>query len=269
MSDKPRNPFEGPEIPEIQLESTPLIAVIGQLRIPALATMSGKGFDEFAEKITGELMGAYPLLKREMPLITQNTVVPNGTPQIPILRLKTSDQNWVITISPTFLSIEVFHYSNRGEFASRFAHAVASFVKLSGTPFIERLGVRYINRIDKPEHLNDLGNLIQDSILGGIAIPRTEQVNLVQMFSTSLFEIQDVSLSAKWGILPPDLTPDMSLQPLGEASWVLDLDAFKGELPLETNLEMEITQLAQTIYRFFRWSIKDEFVTTFGGQRNG
>jgi uncharacterized protein (TIGR04255 family) len=88
------------------------------------------------------------------------------------------------------------------------------------------------------------------------------------MFSDAVFKIGNRFLQARWGILPPGINPDPSLQPAKDLSWILDLDAYTGELPKTTNLEEELTKLAKISYSFFRWSIKDEFISAFGGAIN-
>lgn len=270
MQDIQTNPFDGPIPQEIHLSRSPLISVIGLIRIPSLATLSGKGFDDFAEKMTRDLQDEYPLLQREvMSSFSQQIIAQNSAadiPMIPIIKLRSSDQNWRLTITPTSLGIEVQKYTSRTDFISRYSTAINTFNLHSGAPFIERLGIRYINRIQDSDHLNHLGDLIQDPILAGISIPRIEEVNLIQMFSTCLFEIGENSLQGNWGILGPDVTPDVSIKPLGETSWVLDLDAFTDQISIEMDISERISELSQMVYRFFRWSIKDHFITTFGGE---
>jgi hypothetical protein len=88
-------------------------------------------------------------------------------------------------------------------------------------------------------------------------------------FTDSLYLLPDQAhLHARWGFLPPDATFDPSVEPVGRASWVLDLDHFyESERPWNTAELVESSALGcDRIYRFFRWAVGDEFLVAHGGE---
>ena len=75
----------------------------------------------------------------------------------------------------------------------------------------------------------------------------------------------DSLLRARWGFLGARTTFDPALAPVDTPSWVLDLDASHGERDFDISTILDQVQLfSDRIYRYFRWVVTDEFLTTYG-----
>ena len=89
--------------------------------------------------------------------------------------------------------------------------------------------------------------------------------------SESLFSVPtpNAQLLARWGLLPPSATVDpAAIEPLGEPSWILDLDMFQAGQRIFDPQEMvsDVRLFAERIYTFFRWAVTDDFLRFYGGK---
>ncbi len=78
-------------------------------------------------------------------------------------------------------------------------------------------------------------------------------------------------MRARWGLMPAGSTHDPSaMKPVDSVSWVLDIDSFttfrEKYFHVEDILEAA-TKLAKRAYTYFRWSVTEEFMKTYGAER--
>lgn len=260
-------PFGDEKLEEIRLGAAPLARVVAQLRFPALSRMKD---DDIAQDFVRQMSKEYPLMDvvQEISLVS---MIPDQQPPTlsQVWRLQTSDENWIVSLGRTSLSLEVIKYSSRTDFNARFNRIVDAFIQIASPPRLDRLGIRYINRIVDSDILGDIPNLIRAE-LNGLS---TLQLPVGVEANHSILEVQfnrgGCTTLARCGYLPPHVIIDPALPPVDKRSWVLDIDsAFvgAGEIAPE-NIESMIEILTGYNYRFFRYAVKPGFIELFEPER--
>lgn len=261
-------PFGDEPLVEVPLPRAPLARTLVQVRFPRLSTLvSGDGV---ANAFAAALGQQYPILHEQRE--TSITITPDGVTQSPgqgrIWQLRSADESWQISLGDSFLSLDTAAYVSRDDFAVRLHAAWAAFADVASPPFVERIGVRYINRITDPDILSDLATLVRPEVLGGLGV-QLEGVTLVHSVSETLYQIDEQDgLQTRWGMLPPGAVLDPTVIPVAVPGWVFDLDSFRqAKTSADPNEVAEhLSALASRAYRYFRWAVKTDFLTRFGGE---
>jgi len=264
---RPASPFSTEPIEEIDLREAPLARVLTQVRFPSLTKLRGsEAITPFALSIETE----YPFsneLKQTAILLTPGRVTTEETDQR-VWVFRSADEKWTVTVTAAAISLETTAYTSRREFAERFRGIITAFQETMSPPYAERLGVRYTNRLVGENWLGEIRNLVYPEVLGGLAIPTESARNLRVSLTDVVFEADGRGIQMKHGVLPKDTILDPGFPPVGEVSWILDLDSFtQGRLMFDAErLTAELRDLAAQAYRMFRWSVNEEFVKRFGGE---
>lgn len=257
---QPFNPFahEGPK--NVLLERAPLVRVVVQVRFPPIVSL---GRAEFIGPFQEALRPQYPILREQQVGIFLSPVGVHGTGGN-IWRLQDREDAWRISLAQDFVALETTKYVDREDFFRRMAEVLEALENLTNLPVYDRLGVRYINRVRGAE-LDRLSALVRGEVLG---IASTPIAGMAHSICESLFQKDDVTLSTRWGRLPAGVTTDpISIEPIAETSWLLDLDAFRN-----AQRDFDVAAIlrdgrafARTIHDFFRWCVTDEFLSAYGG----
>ena len=220
------SPLVGPPPTEVPLPKAPLLRVIGQVRFPLIASIETQHFiGGFQEAIRSE----YPVLRTE-----QSRGVIFGPEKVvearmnSIWRFHDAQEDWRISLAPDFLAIETTRYNSRKDFLSRFERVLNALKNHINPAVIDRLGVRYIDRVTGPP-LDSIVDLVRPEVVGILATDIASAA--VHSVTECLFELPDEEafLKARWGIVPPNATVDpAAIEPIEERSWLLDLDAFRS-----------------------------------------
>jgi uncharacterized protein (TIGR04255 family) len=261
-------PF-GPSVKEVPLRNAPLVSVIAQVRFPAV--MSIQADPGFVAPFQEALRNDYPIMRQERQL--QVLVGPSGGfPQDAgvILRFEQQDpDSWQITLAPTFVSLSAKRYSRRSDFLARLTVVLHALDSWLGPKVCDRIGIRYIDRL-RGEQLAQLSKLVRPEVLGiGAAAPDSD-IEVVHTLADALFRLDDSSeLRSRWGLLPARGTYDPGVEPVSETSWVLDLDHYTaGQEDFDlAAISGRAATFCDRIYRFFRWSVTDDFLDVFGAER--
>jgi uncharacterized protein (TIGR04255 family) len=261
-------PF-GPPVKEVPLRNAPIVSVIAQVRFPAV--MSIQPDSSFVAPFQEALRKDYPILRQERQL--QILIGPSGAlPQDGgmILRFEQQDPNaWQVTLAPTFVSLSARRYTRRSDFLSRLTVVLHALEGWLDPKVCDRVGVRYIDRLTG-EQLGRLPQLLRPEVLG-ISAARTDgNVEVVHTLADAIFRLDDASeLRSRWGLLPTGATYDPGIEPVSETSWLLDFDHYTAQ-PQDFDLAAisgKVAVFCDRIYRFFRWSVTDEFLDAFGAER--
>lgn len=265
------SPF-GPEGPgNVPLPRAPLEVALAQVRFPALAAFTSDE-DAAARAISGALAKAYPLIEEGREVVL--TVTPEGVSSAPsgprVWKLTSADGTWRVSFGRSSVSIETTAYVRRSDFAAKLEEAWLALARVAEPPYVERIGVRYVNRLLEKKHLEVLPSLVRPEILG-VLMPSTGDHKLLSSLSEALYELPDgAAVRARWGLIPANNSFDPTIAPASTESWVLDLDAFRGGSPgnriPSADVRVEVEALALRAYQFFRWSVTDTYLTTFGGE---
>jgi uncharacterized protein (TIGR04255 family) len=258
-------PF-GPPVEEIPLPAAPLALVVGQVRFPTELRLDDSGI---VRNLHDELRRDYPVLRMDEEIgIDFGSGVPTPTRQVVWRMAGVDETGWVVAVSRTFLSVSATHYTSRADFLSRFRRALEVLHGLLTPPLADRLGIRYISRVDDGNLLVELRALLRPEIAGDLAAELGDGATRQRELVDALYRADERSmLQARWGIVEPGLTYDLSIPPPQHRAFVLDLDVFTTAVsPFSPSELIDLSRtFAERQYRFFRWAVTDEYLRAFGG----
>lgn len=262
------SPFGDEPLVEMPLSRAPLVRTLAQVRFPSLSVLAG---GDAALRIAEALSDDYPIFHESQELTVQ--ISPDGVTQMPgggrLWQLKSADESWQVSFGQSFLSLHTSNYIDRDDFCRRLQVAWEELSIAVKPPSIQRVGFRYINRVEDEAFLGNLGNMVRPEVVGGSAVPLNAG-QLVSSFSENLYEVSpNHALQARWGILPPNALLDPTLPGVDRKSWILDLDSYRNYTPADgTDVDVVavVADLGRAGYRFFRWAVTAEFLQEFGGE---
>jgi uncharacterized protein (TIGR04255 family) len=262
------SPFGNEPLAEVHLEAAPLDLVLAQIRFPRLSAWAGS--DAPAREFIAAMSGDYPMSSQTNELAV--TITPDAVDTAPtrerLWSIMSADERWRINFGDTFIAVITPNYTKRDDFFGRLERALSIFFQIAIPPRVDRIGVRYINRIADEQTIADLPNLVRPEILGTAALPLPEGAALGQAYCDTLYRFGDEeNLQVRGGILPPGAVLDPNLTPSDRNTWTLDLDAYvEARRIVDANLvAKEARHLAERTHRFFRWAVTPEFLKRFGG----
>lgn len=251
---------------EVPLPHAPLVRVIAQVRFPPIMSIERP---EFVGPFQEAIRSSYPVLRPERQVgavvgVQGVSEMQSGS----IWRFHDSPGIWRASLSTNFLALETIRYTSRDDFLARLVALLQAFDAHIGWGLVDRLGVRYIDRIlwEGPAAAR---SMVRAEIMGVLAAPFADAS--VQAATETVFRLgqTDSRLRARWGTIPAHHTIDpATLEPIDEPTWVLDLDAFTTEArPMDVDfIAAQVRHFAERIYAFFRWSVTDEFLRRYGGE---
>jgi len=258
------DPLVAPPPAEVPLKNSPLVRVIAQVRFPEILAIEQR---DFVAPFQEALRATYPVLRQEQ---THGLVLtPAGfTPSRPetAWRFSDVDDQWRVSLAPSFLAIETKQYQSRTDFLSRLRRVVELLEEHVDPKLADRTGVRYIDRITGAA-VDDLASLVRPEVRGIAGTPAAD--NAMHAMSESLFTLPRAQVLARWGRLPPGATVDpAALEPVTEKSWILDLDMFSdGPAPFSVDrVVADAARFAERIYTIFRWAVTNDFLKRYGGK---
>ena len=267
---QPLSPTPTPEVP---LPQAPLVRVIAQARFPPiLAIRDPDKVAVFQEA----LRETYPNLSQDQ--VHSIELVGDQTPNVRqglIWRLadQEKDAPWRVSLGVDFVALETSSYDSRDDFLARL-RAVLSAVEQAFKPAsASRLGLRYIDRLTD-EAVDRVADLVHPDVLGIIRPPENPHPalgeSIIQLMTEAQFMAQDgAHVQGRWGQLPANATYDPdALEPVGNQSWVLDLDMFTTESQpfAREKLLTTVTGFAKCLYWLFRQIVTEEFLRFYGGK---
>jgi len=261
-------PF-GPVVPAVPLPGAPLVFVVAQARFERIASIVA---EEFIAAFQEAIRGSYPKLRREQQ--TAVLIGPDGrlltTDAGTVWRFDEHPERWQVALSPDSVALSTASYTSRSDFMGRLRAVLSSAQRHLGLQFCDRIGVRYVDRITDGTLLARLAELIKPEVRGPVGAALGEAgVEQVHSFSDTTYGLPDnAELHARWGVLPAHATIDPAIAAAEVGSWVLDIDAYTREQETfdAPTLTARAERLCERIYRFFRWTVDDEFLAAHGGR---
>jgi len=258
-------PLTGPPPAEVPLTDPPLVRVIAQVRFPLIASVEKR---DFIAPFQEAIRKSYPVLRPE-----QSRGVVLGPEGVVESRSNTSwrfhdtDGAWRVTLAPDFLALETVKYTSRDDFLHRLKLVVQALEDHVDPQVVDRLGIRYVDRIPGVD-LDDLPRLFRREVAGILATPLAAHAR--HAITESVFDLPDGGqVTTRWGLIPAKGTVDpAAVDPIDEASWLLDVDVFRAETrALDTPALMsEARGFAERVYSIFRWAVTDAFLRRYGGE---
>ena len=262
-----QNPLTAAVPEEILLPNAPLLRVVARVNFPVIVSIAKA---EFIAPFQEALRPTYPVLRPDQTLNLVLSGVPVVAAPAPQTTWRFSDASdkWRVSLATNFMAIETTAYVSRSDFIERLRVVASALTEHVNPQVADRVGLRYIDRITG-DALKNLGKYVRPEVMGILATPAATQVR--HSMSESLFTLpQDKRrFQVRWGQIPPNATVDpAAIDPIGEPSWILDLDMFcAGSRPFEAKVLVdEVGEYADRIYTFFRWAVTDEFLKLYGGQ---
>jgi len=270
MADRCDNPLFG-EIPErVLLRNAPLVRVLGQVKFPRIAKIAEETYiADFQEAIRGE----YPIFRNETIqgldiAIAGNEVKPRSVTSV-IWRFFDAREALRVSLTSEAITLETADYVSRDDFMSRFRFILDKLVETIRPSLVQRVGFRYVDRLQDPSDLAELSDLIHAELLNVL------QPRLVEHIDISMTEIKGTTkegeIIARYGLAPPKFSHDPEMAPpVSTKSWVLDVDSYSTNCAgqgFDTQmLRTELDKVAARAYAFFRWSVTKKFLERFGAK---
>ncbi|MFF1606169.1 TIGR04255 family protein [Amycolatopsis sp. NPDC058278] len=257
------HPFAGP-VDEAPLSRAPLVKVVCQVRFPKPLSF-GPATVEAARNL---LAPKYPVAREQTGTVL--VLGPDGVSQQQDAEktwtMSDVHNNWRIVLAQNFVSIETSLYNSRSDFMERVGDLLEATQKSYAPPVYDRLGVRYVNRIEEVEDLDRLELMVKPVALAGLGVPH-EDVKVRHSLCDTLFVDGSANIQARWGWLPAGAVIDADLSAPTVEHWMLDIDVFSsGGTQFDSGeLTSQAREFAEKSYRLFRWLVTDEFIENFGG----
>lgn len=266
MRDGMHNPFVGPPPENVHLPRAPLVRVIAQIRFPTILKL--KTELSLLAEIQEQLREDYPLFAEET--IQTITVQPTGQPASQVQRvwrLSSGANDWRMSLSESFFSLEASKYSSRGDFVARLDKIIKCLETVVRPRVVLRTGVRFVSRMVEPE-LSSIEKLVKQRVIG-ISREDAFHEHADHVLTEATATVPEGKLLARWGHLPEGATFDPAvLEPHASPSWIFDIDVQsteQGEFA-SNDLPKRLEKAAERCYSMFRWLIEDEFLRAYGGK---
>ena len=262
-------PFTGDSQKTVRLQNAPLELVLCQVRWPEMSFLQDDQLRPLALKFGQSMAADYPIYSEAKEI--NYSITPEGVTQTvvgSVFQWVSVDQAWHISLAKRFVTLYCTHYTDYAEFSERLRVALANVRELLNVQVIDRVGVRYVNRLMDEETISNLPNLIRPEVLGYQALPTaTGEVAIRSSANQAIYTVADASLQVRSGMIPAGETVDPAIAPLTGRSWVLDLDA---SVEARSMLDVDVvtdraSQLSDIAYDYFKYVISEGFVDHFGG----
>lgn len=251
------SPASGPIPATVPLRPPPLELVLVQVRFaPVLSVVQ----DEFFGAFQQELLEDYPLTTKEQEVVINADMAARATD---LWRMQDNEGNWRVTLTAGFVAFETRDYPGKDPFFERLRRVLEAVERHVRPPRVERIGVRYVCRLEDAPDLARLDELVRPEVVG-VALSGDDQPTLA--LTQCSYDLGDATLGARFGLLPAGLLVEPTLRPAEGPSWILDVDVFdERKRPFEAeSLAAEALDYSRRQYRFFRWAIQPEFLRRFG-----
>ncbi|GAA1871850.1 hypothetical protein GCM10009715_18410 [Paeniglutamicibacter psychrophenolicus] len=261
-------PFTGDTSKRILLNDAPLSMVLCQIRWPELGHLQLDMKPRVLE--FGSKLSDYPIFQESQEI--SYTVTPEGVHQGgggTVFQWRSIDGTWNVSLGRRFLSLYCTDYPGFTIFSERLTKILELLEEHMGVPLIERVGVRYVNQIVDARLIDNLEEYVSPVVLGySSLVPASPEIMLVSNANQALYSIEDVMLQVRSGMVPADQSVDPAVPAANTESWVLDLDAFNGNvLPFSVPDVLDaVGKLSDTAYDFFKLVVTDGFIREFGGE---
>lgn len=261
------SPLGGSAPSEVPLAQAPLQRVLFQVRFPRALALAGGTNAPPLVALQDAVKAKYPLFSEE---IGQSFHVgPAGafaTQEDKIWRFADIKNEWRISLSPDFVTLETPAYKDRADFNKRARYVLDAIERTVSPVAYQRIGVRYVNRIVGAD-IDRLVQLVKPAALGIAATPLAPHIQ--HALSEAILEVEEGQILLRSFVLPPNVTYDPAvLAPINERAWILDMDLFaveNGQFDAKL-LAAKIEHSATRLYSVFRWVVEEEFLRHFGGK---
>lgn len=248
-----------PDFPRVVYEKNPLKEVICQLAFPSILRVDSEPPVKFQEAIRAQ----YPIYKEEQTTNIRFNFPTEAQAQNPLLlrggnayRFSSEDLNWTISCTRDFIALSTTQYTRWEDFKGHFQDPLSKFIKEYAPPFFTRVGLRYVDIINRHELGLDSEpwhELLSPYIAGELSYPEIAD----HVLSCANQLIIGVGQSGAKILLNHGLVSNKGNNP-ADFSYLIDCD-FSTEQKTEiADVYNRIDDFNGYSRRLFRWCIKDK-----------
>lgn len=262
MSDRDRfRPFTGDSVRRVEMQNPPLALVLVQIRWPEHGRFL-RDFRSLALDL-GEQLTDFPLFNEVSEGGVQ--ITPEGVTQIPgetAYQWRSVDDVWGVHLTKRFVSLFCTrHPDYRFDELQNHLEVVAGLLgDVLQVRTIDRIGLRYVNRITDAGLITKLGEVFDPAVLGYVLLNASAGGGqLRSSFNQASYSAEEVTLNVRSGLLAPGEAPDPVIPAVPAPTWVLDLDAsVEQRVPYEAVIaRATVGRLADVTYDFFKLALRD------------
>lgn len=263
-----------PEAPHAVFERPPLMLALCQVRFAAVLGVSDPAFvAPFQRSIQNQYPVALPAMAGRVEIeIGPGAAAPEvrAGPQSQQWRFSDQQDDWTTVLAQDFVAVETRVYDTFADFLGRLRQVLEAVVEHIQPSLATRVGLRYVNEI-RTGH-EDWSSVVRRELLGPLAVPELQR-DVRQAVQQILLRSPDAEgATITHGILPNSTTvqPRQGVAPPAEPFYLLDFDIFREyyppqALPMDPDMICEqVETFNKTIYRLFRWSVTDEYISALG-----
>jgi len=241
-------------------EVNTLADVVCQLRFPTILEISTKDPADFQN----EIRTTFPIYKKDVgadasaippELATLLKQLPVQIATTPVHRFMTPDEQWIVSLSNEFLSLNAQNYVRWEDFSGYFTAARTALERIHAPAFYSRVGLRYQNHIDRVDfNMREVpwSQLLQPSILN---LMSDEHVGseVIGAITQALIRIDTVvggRVGLRHGIV--EQGPDR------DDGYLIDADFFTAERTTSDAVDQVLRTFNQLAGDLFRWAVTPE-----------
>lgn len=215
--------------------------VVCEFRFPTLMEL---GTDRPPASFVNALRKDYPSLELANELKLGIGVGSTGTSHSHLFR--SPKVNWTVSLKEGAFSIETTTYTNFAQMKQRVLKVVEAASKIIDSDFFTRIGLRYINRIDRGEDPAD--GWINPDLVAPLCSGQFKGVS--EYAGKLLLGAPDGGCLLQHGIRIKPKQVDDSVQ----AEYFLDIDSFRTEVEV-VNTEAALDAIHSQAFDLFDWAI--------------
>ncbi|WP_283966820.1 TIGR04255 family protein [Tritonibacter sp. AK171] len=241
--------MEFPERPRVVYGRNPLVEVVCQLRFPRLLLLDREVPSEFQTAIGKD----FPIVdsREEVRLsFSRGSQSPTPMSHRQVYDFSTGDKKYIVSLCSDFLAVKTQAYERWEAFHAVLHTAMSALMASYDVPHFTRVGLRYVNVIDKCEiGLEDASwsELLRTPALGLLADNDVSLSDIGEQSSTTLIKLNEGKVVVRTGLHFP--SPNEAPMFKVDSDFFLD-DQVEG-VERATNLLGSYNQAAGNAFRWF------------------
>jgi uncharacterized protein (TIGR04255 family) len=244
-------------VDRVVLSRSPLILVLAQIRYSS----SPELVEDVQEQQLARLLPSMPVRRTKDVIQIPMPQFPEQQRSVRERVFQSLDNQWTLTVTPDFVALQVSVYPGRDSFIGKLEEVLAAVKEVHTPPLVQRIGVRYIDRVDVREGVE---TMIRKELRAGMG-EFSGDVRLVSQSTQIELQKPPDAVLMRSLVLPPNALYDPMVAPCDKTAWFLDIDAF-SMTPCEFvagPLAATVDRLADRVYSAFRWAVADNFLDSF------
>ena len=251
-----------PQYEQVMFDESPLEKVVCQLRFHQILKINASPPAEFQDLIRdqfpvfGQERGIQFSLAGSQPVVATNE---------PSWQFKSTDENWVVSLTNQFLALTSVAYDDFNGFLSNLKPVIKAFETVYSPPFYTRVGLRYVNRFIR--FREDGQRIPWEKLLN----KRLSAAHADPVLKQGVTECNHhFLLKSDPGQIGWRYSHDIG-QSEGQPAerFTIDFDHFVADKVSCGDVVERLICFNDIIYRFFRWCLTEEGYNSLGPRQEG